>query len=273
MTQLSMSIAMMAHPKRAEQVDAVLSRLDREDVEVVWDEKDNRWDTGRRSMLAYDPRCSHHAVIQDDVLVCRNLFSGLLGALEHVPADVPVCGYVGRVRPFAEMVTRAALVARDRGASWLTMHTLNWGPLIVVPTAHIPAMIDHCDTLVNILNYDRRLSRYWELVEQKPIWYTWPSLVDHADGPSLVRGRVGTDRSKAVHMRVAHTFIGEDASAQDIDWSGQPVDAEHAALDDKVTMRNRVTGQELRLPIYSARARRLRGLPSWELVINKGVTA
>lgn len=272
MSGISLSVAMMAHPKRAEQVDGILDRLDRQDVEVVWDQKDNRWDTGRRSMLAYDPACTHHAVIQDDVLVCRDLFAGCLQALEQVPADVPVCGYVGRVRPFAEMVTMAAGVARRRGASWLTMHTLNWGPLIIVPTAHIPAMIKHCDKLTEILNYDRRLSRYWELVAKVPIWYTWPSLVDHADGPSLVRGRIGTDRTKARHTRVAHTFIGEDASALDVDWSGLSIDAENVCVDGKVVLRNRVTGQELRLPAYSSRVRRLRGLPSWELVLD-GVTA
>lgn len=269
---ISLSLAMMAHPRRAEQVGQILAQLDRQDVEVVWDERNNRWDTGRRSMLAYDPRCTHHAVIQDDVLVCRDLFAGVLAALEHVSGDVPVCGYVGRVRPFAEMVTMAAAVAGARGASWLTMHTLNWGPLIVVPTAHIPAMIDHCDTLTEILNYDRRLSRYWELIVGAPTWYTWPSLVDHADGPSLVRGRIGTDRSKAIHTRVAHTFIGEDASALDVDWSGRAIDAENICPDGKVVMRNRATGQELRLPLFSARVRRLRGLPSWELV-TEGVTA
>ena len=71
---ITLSVSMMAHPKRAAQVEGILAQLDRKDVEVVWDERENRWDTGRRSMLAYDPRCSHHAVIQDDVLVCRDLF-------------------------------------------------------------------------------------------------------------------------------------------------------------------------------------------------------
>lgn len=262
MSAVTLSVAMMAHPKRAKQVEAIRARLDR-DVPVTWDEKNSRWDTGRRAMLAYDPACTHHAVIQDDVLVCRDLFAGLEVALSKVPAGVPVCGYVGRVRPYAEMVTNAAVKARKLGASWLTMHTLNWGPLVAVPTALIPEMIAHCDALKDIPNYDRRLSRFFELQRSVLTWYTWPSLVDHADGPSLVPGRGGTDRVKAMHTRVAHTFIGEDASALDIDWSGRVVSGAEA-IDDVVVMRHCVTGLVLRLAPTSRRVRRLSGLPNWE---------
>ena len=261
-----LSVAMMAHPNRAKQVEQILAKLDRDDVPVIWDTNGSRWDTGRRAMLAYDPACTHHVVIQDDIIPCRDLIAGLTAALEYVPGDVPVCGYVGRVRPYAAMVTAADRRARATGASWLTMHTLNWGPLIAVPTAVIPEMIAHGDTLKNIPNYDRRLSRFFELQQGVRIWYTWPSIVDHADGPSLVQGRIGTDRAKAIHCRVAHTFIGEEASALEVDWSGPAVDAEAMLTADVIVYRNRVTGQELRLKPTSPRVRRLQGLPSWELI-------
>lgn len=256
---------MMAHPARNAQVAAILGKLDRDDVTVIWDTNGSRWDTGRRAMLAYNPSCTHHVVIQDDIVPCRDLIAGLTAALEHVPDDAPVCGYVGRVRPSADMVKAAALRARATGASWLTMHTLNWGPLIAVPTAVIPEMVAHCDTLKNVPNYDRRLSRFFEIKQGVRIWYTWPSIVDHADGPSLVPGRVATDRASARHCRVAHTFIGEDASALDVDWSGPAVDAEAQAAEF-VVYRNSVTGHELRLRPGSPRIRRLSGLPSWELI-------
>lgn len=263
MSGISISVAMMAHPKRTELVEEIRAQLDR-DVPVVWDERESRWDTGKRAMLAYDPACTHHAVIQDDVIPCRDLFAGLALALRHVPAGVPVCGYVGRVRPYAQLVTCAAAEARARGASWLTMHTLNWGPLIVVPTDAIPEMVAYSDRLRDIPNYDRRLSRFWELQRQVPTWYTWPSLVDHADGPSLVPGRIGTDRSKAAHTRVAHTFLGADQSALDVDWSRTAIDTGRIS-DGKVLFRNKVTGRVLELRPGSARARRMAGLPSWEL--------
>jgi len=264
---VTISAVMMAHPKRKELAESIVSQLDR-DVPIIWDEKNSRWDTGKRAMLAYDPDCTHHAVIQDDVLVCRDLFAGLEVALSHIPDNVPVCGYVGRVRPYAEMVTNAARRARTLGASWLTMHTLNWGPLIVVPTDIIPEMIAHCDRLRDIPNYDRRLSRYWELERHLPIYYTWPSVVDHADGPSLVPGRIGTDRGRHKRNRVAHTFVGEDASALDIDWTGVVVNAEsaHPPAGRVVVYRHRRTGQELHLSEKSPRIRRMRGVPQWERI-------
>ena len=268
--KITISVAMMAHPRRAEQVEQILSEIDRRDVDVVWDQCSSRWDTGKRAMLAYDQSCSHHAVIQDDVLVCRDLFAGLAKALAHVPGDVPICGYVGRVRPYAELVTKASATAQKIGASWLTMHCLNWGPLIVVPTAAIPEMIAYSDRLVDIANYDRRLSRYWELSARRPIWYTWPSVVDHRDGPSLVPGRTGTDCGHKHPSRIAHTFLGCDKSALDIDWSGRVVDAEASVSrysgPGLMRFRNTKTGQELLLPPFSPRVCRLKGLPSWALV-------
>lgn len=213
---IRMSAAIMAHPRRADMVRQLLDHLGRE-VTVVWDEHNDRWDTGRRAMLAYDPSCTHHAVIQDDVVIGRDLLTGLEKALGRVPSDVPLCGYVGRVRPNKERVHKMVQKARIASASFITMSELLWGPLIVVPVEHVDAMIAYCDPL-NIANYDMRLSRYWE--GRSRVWYTWPSVVDHADTPSLVPGRTGSSR------RVAHEFCGEETSVLDLPWDG-PVISGH----------------------------------------------
>jgi FkbM family methyltransferase len=283
------SLAMMAHPKRRKSAERVLTRLDR-GCTVVWDEKDDRWDTGRRAWLTFDQEATHHAVIQDDVLVCRDLVASLERALAYVPPGAALSGYVGRVRPQTEEVLRAVACARDLSASFITMRCLNWGPLVIVPTELIPEMIRHCDTLRNVPNYDRRLSRFLELKRGRRVWYTWPNLVDHADGPSMVKGRAATDRRRTPLARVAHEFIGEDASALEVDWSRRVVDVDHlparvtrnqvkrrSALHidrtpaksitfTPVVYRNRGTGERLLLKPWSPRVRRLRGLPSWELV-------
>jgi FkbM family methyltransferase len=289
--QPRLSLAMMAHPGRKASVERILAALDR-DCTVVWDEKEDRWDTGRRAWLTFDPEATHHAVIQDDVLVCRDLCASIERALAYVPAGAPLSGYVGRVRPQTQEVLRAVAEARALAASFITMRSLNWGPLVVVPTALIPEMIKHCGTLRNVPNYDRRLSRFLELKRGLRVWYTWPSLVDHADGPSMVKGRATTDRRREPLARVAHEFIGEDASALDVDWSCRVVDVDHllgragrnhagrrqrapVCIDRRpaesvkftpVVYRNSGTGEELHLKPWSPRVRRLRGLPSWELV-------
>jgi hypothetical protein len=48
---VTLSVVFMAHPSREAQVAEIQSRLDRPDIPIVWDERNNRWDTGRRSML------------------------------------------------------------------------------------------------------------------------------------------------------------------------------------------------------------------------------
>lgn len=62
--------------------------------------------------------------------------------------------------------------------------------------------------------YDMRLGRYYRDVLGWRTWYTVPSLVDHAEGPSLV----GHDGIR----RVAHRH--HTGSALDIDWSRTPPD-------------------------------------------------
>lgn len=213
-----LSAAIMAHPARQEQVDYLLNRLDR-DVPVVWDEIGNRWDTGRRSMLAADPDCTHHMVIQDDVLIPFDLLAGLERALSYIPAHAPLCGYIGRLRPQNDRVLELVERARLTKASFITLRKLNWGPLIAVPTKSVIPMIELCDKL-DIENYDLRLSRYWEGLNT-PVWYSFPCLVDHADGPSLVPGRNGVNRKRhTAPSRVAHEFCGENISALNLKWNG-----------------------------------------------------
>ncbi len=222
---ITLSVAIMAHPKREAQVEHVLEMLG-EDAPVIWDQINDRWDTGRRSMLAYNPECSHHLVIQDDTLLCRDLIAGVKKALEHVPDNAPLCLYMGRRRARDHFVVKAAARAEGLGASFVTMSTLNWGPGIAVPTHLIPGMIAYCDPLDDIPNYDRRLSRYWQLEAKTRVWYTWPSLLDHADGPSLVKGRLGAGRDNERRCRIAHHFLGEDHSALECDWTGPVIRAD-----------------------------------------------
>lgn len=207
---IRVSVAIMAHPRRAAFIPELEAALDRPTT-VVWDDGSNsRWGTGRRALLAYDPDATHHLVLQDDAVIPRDLVAGLEAALAHAPQDVPVCLYVGKVRPYREMVTE--YVNRARDTSWLVMDRINWGVAIVFPTRIIDDLVAHCDTQT-IPNYDTRMSKWFE-AKHIPVWYPWPSLVDHRESPSLVPGRGHAGR-------VAHRFIGADASALDIDYSGQ----------------------------------------------------
>jgi hypothetical protein len=209
-----LSAAVMAHPDRAGIVDELLSELDRP-VKVVWDEINDRHDTGIRAMEAFDPSCSHHLVIQDDALVPRDLLAGIERALRYIPQDEPMCLYTGKVKPFGSAIRRAVAEAEGQSASWLTMQGIYWGPGIVVPTAHIPDLSEwYRGPGSKVVNYDRRVST-WYALRDATVWYPWPCLVDHRDVESLVKGH-GQGRH-------AHSFVGRDGSALAVDWSGPVV--------------------------------------------------
>jgi hypothetical protein len=222
-----LSAAIMAHPKRADMVERLQSELDRP-VPVVWDEINDRHDTGIRAVQAADPNATHHLVIQDDVAPCRDLLTSIEAALAHVPDGCPASFYLGRVQPFRQQVTRVTRAAGD--ASWIVMDGVYWGPAIVVPAASVPDLVawwSHGGR--RITNYDRRLSGWFESQNLR-CWYSWPSLVEHRGDESLVR------TSKAI--RTAHRFIGADASGLDVDWSGPVADLWHTARLDRRRQRS-----------------------------------
>jgi len=228
----SVSVAIMAHRKREAFVPGLMAALDRP-ADVVWDRRDDRWDTGRRAMLSFDPSATHHAVIQDDAIVCRDLIAGIERALEHVPPGTPLCLYAGRLRPFREAVQR--LVDRTReDTSWLAMGQMHWGVGIVMPTELIKDAIAWGDGRPDIPNYDWRLS-CWLGLQGIPVWYPWPSLVDHRDSPSLVPGRVGA--------RHAHRFVGADASALDLRWDGGVVSIPELSRAQRPSRRSRAAAR------------------------------
>jgi hypothetical protein len=209
-------VAVMAHPRRQRFVDELVARLDRPAV-VVWDEKNDRWDTGRRSQLAYrnDPEASHWLVIQDDAIPCRDLVAGIEQALGHLPDpdNSPLCLYLGKTQPTRGKIQQL-VAAAGPGTSWITMSQLHWGPGIVMPTHLIDDMVAWCDQRTEVPNYDKRISR-WCQHRGLTVWYPWPSLVEHRgvkENPSLVPGRTGN--------RHAHHFLGINRSALDRDWSG-----------------------------------------------------
>lgn len=205
-----LSVAVMADKRRAHLVKELVKRLGIEPDRVVWDRLNNRWDTGRRAWQAHDPDADYQMVIQDDALVCQDLIPGLEKALDHVPGKAIVSPFVGTRRPAPAKMDRAVQLADDLNATWLILGPLNWGVAIIAPTYTIKDMIRWCDKQT-YPNYDKRVGQFYRRVLTWPTWHTWPNLVEHLEVPSLVGHGGG---------RVSRKFIGADASALDVDWSG-----------------------------------------------------
>lgn len=241
----------MAHRKREAWAEELSDQLG---FPVVWDRVNDRHETGLRCLQAgISSDATHHVVIQDDAIVCRDLIAGLEQAVQT--SDDRLVGlYVGNVRPHAATVGKKVDEAQRAGRSWVAMNGPMWGVGIVVPTVHLPALVAHYSKSRE-QNYDRRIER-WATAAKVECWYTIPSLVEHRSGeenPSLVPGRPSLTRR-------ARVFIGADASALDVDWSLTPPPTVEFW---RQVGTNRVT----RTPPGSNQARRLEASPQWEQVV------
>lgn len=222
----TVSVSIMAHPSRADMVDDLISRLDVEnayggEVQIVWDKKNEEWDTGRRSWEAFDRGASHHLVIQDDVLPCVDMIAGVRDALRRVPERDLMSLYLGTARlgdgratPRHQHVSRAIKRAEEINASWLTTSGPWWGPAVIIPTDSIQDMLLWCSDRVEV--YDRRMT-IWCVHTGRRCWHPYPSFAEHKDEPSLVlKGRPRPPRN-------ARKFIGEDVSALTFNVGGRSV--------------------------------------------------
>ena len=202
----------MAHPRRESYIPNLQAKIGRPS-RVVWDQINNRWDTGRRSLLAYDATKTHHMVIQDDAVVCRDLPAGVEKALAETPHQSIMGLYLGRTKSWKPIWLRAQRT--QPALRWIRMNELMWGVGVVVPTAWIDQIVEIGDQFEEIPNYDSRISAACMKLGL-PVYYPWPSLVSHRQAPSLVEGR-------GWQGRYAYRFIGENASAVAHSWSGPVV--------------------------------------------------
>jgi len=219
--RIKLSAAVMAHESRRPWVEELLAQTGIGEERVAWDTDSNRWHTGRAAWMLFDPACTHHLVIQDDVLPCRDLLRGVGVALKYVPAQAIVSLFYGRPRelpspaevrwsPGRVTVAEAAIKAH---ASWVVLPALTWGPAIILPTSVITAMVAWADKQ-DRPGYDVRVGQYAKVVLNWHAWHPWPSLVEHRGVESLC-GRHG--------FTSAYRFLGEDVSALATDWSGPVV--------------------------------------------------
>lgn len=231
----------MAHPSRRRYVDMLREQFDRA-VPVQYDpsltpsaDKQQRWKNGRMAWEQVDPDSDFAMVIQDDATVCPDLIAGLEQALAYVPDDV------GAVQPFIArsgcsidlQFAQQAYQADQRRASWIERRSLRWGVAIIVRTCTVGDMLDWGGKHEK-LAYDSRIGRYYRYVLGQSTWYTWPSLVDHRDLPSLVghgRGRVAYE---------AHA-----GSALELRWDG-PVIRDIQAVPQRGRYLRRRVGHSFR---------------------------
>lgn len=207
---MRLSVSVMAHPSRRNLVARLLPKLG--NPPVAWDERSDRWHTGKRALKAHDPRTDYHCVVQDDAILPPMFVQGVRNALANIPPDSPLVLYCTRTKQWAPVLDR---VPRD--ASYLVMDYVYWGVAVAVPTYMIPEMVDWCDQLTTP-HYDHRLGEWFRHLGV-PCYYTFPNLADHSHVPSLIAGRSA--------RRSAYRFVR--GRADRVRWDGPTVSVEPPA--------------------------------------------
>jgi len=137
-------------------------------------------------------------VLQDDAVPIADFRKHAASVLAESP-DTAVSFYVGTCMPRAYEVQTAVERANDKKASFLEADNLLWGVAVAMRRERIGPFLEWAKH--NKMPYDSRIGAYFNRTST-PVRYSWPSLVDHRDGPSIVDQY--TSRKPRECERVAH---------------------------------------------------------------------
>lgn len=197
---MSVAVGVMAHHTRMDAANGLFDFVSGDVMSI--DHGDlGEWANGSRvwQMLA-GSGADWSIVLQDDALPVRDFRRHAAAALAEAPPTA-VSFYVGTYRPREQQVAAAVRRAEGHDARWLESDHLLWGVGVAIPTVELKALLEWADRMDR--PYDERLG-LWFHRSARPIRYTWPSLVDHADGVSLVhptKREPGTRRAHKVGVQ------------------------------------------------------------------------
>lgn len=195
----------MAHPKRKQQAEKLLSELKMYsfmEVSIVYDEINEEWHTGKRALEAGIGKGKWHVVIQDDAVLTPQFYENLVASIKALNYSTLISLYTGTARPIPQRV-KAAVDAMPDG-SFLRAYQLYWGVGIVIPTTHIAPMLEFIEDVE--LQYDNKIGEFY-CRQGLPVYYTVPSLVDHDDDIDTLLD--GHGRHISPEPRKAHRLAGE----------------------------------------------------------------
>lgn len=179
-------LAIVAHTKRAEQAHHLM-----ETVGAAYMTIDNgqlKAEGNHLKAWTWLNNNSHDEwsiVLEDDAVPVHGFRQQLNQALATAPTPTVVSLYMGRKRPphWQNHLKEAASKAVETDACWITGTHLLHGVGIAIKTELIGDMLTH--TTTTRYPWDYRVAA-WALNRKHPIHYTWPSLVEHADTPSVI---------------------------------------------------------------------------------------
>lgn len=189
---MTYSIAVVAHNSRAdaahmlgEQVGAAYTSIDDGILGATGNHR-KVW-----TWLAEHATTEWSVVVEDDAIPTAR-FNSQLGEVLTV-APTPIVGlYLGAgYPPQWQARIRAAITEADRtGASWITGQLL-YGVGVAIQTPLIEDMLTYTEKSTQGFDF---AIKDWATARSHTIGFTWPSLLDHQDSPSIAKHPDGGQR-------------------------------------------------------------------------------
>ena len=130
-------------------------------------------------------------VLEEDAVPVEGFAEQLTEALANAPVSV-VSLYLGRLRPPQQqwMIGPATQRADERNACWIVSRQFLHGVGLAIRSDLVADMLNTIDETLPI---DEAILA-WAVKRRYRVGFTWPSLVDHADGETLLKHRDGQAR-------------------------------------------------------------------------------
>lgn len=197
--QVTLAIAVVAHPARLEQARALAAELDAElilDDEGYGDAVNHarawEWLAGQGSDWSL--------AIEDDAAPVSGLRERLARHIAALPEPGVLLLYTGSDRRthIVRRTREAHAQAQAQGRSWIRLRHAHWGVGIAAPTEHAAAI---ATALRETKAPSDDALGYWaRTVAHLPIYATHPNLVDHADGASVIPNHGNKGERKALWL-------------------------------------------------------------------------
>ncbi|HEX6527857.1 MAG TPA: hypothetical protein VF070_48730 [Streptosporangiaceae bacterium] len=231
MSNISLSVVVMAHPRRADSAEKIRASCPELNLSVVFDPEPEAPPSPlrsfRTSMLAWSStgdRATHHLVLQDDVQLCDDIAEELHAAIAAMPAS-PLYLYTDWGTKCSHLLRLGAL----RGAPWVEAVD-PWVPAqaVLLPVGIADGFVRYVARRPELDDDAFALTAYLN-ANQLTAFVCMPNLVEHEYAPSLLGNDVPMGLRRA-------TCFGRPSHLP-VDWTASPLRAP-AVLPDLLAGRS-----------------------------------
>jgi hypothetical protein len=180
-------IAIVAHEARAAMAETLQHNLNA--GFIAWDDGSKGAEANQKAAWEWHAQNTNGwaLVLEDDAEPVEGFLRQASAALAEAPSQV-VSFYLGQSRPpqWQQKIADAIAKADANDAHWIVSTALIHGVAVAIKSELIPSMLNWVTQTP--LPIDEAIS-HWCRAHHKVVAYTHPSLVDHADGETLIRHR------------------------------------------------------------------------------------